>query len=156
MKRLTTISAAILLAGGIQLAYAQPPGGGGGRGGFGGMDFDALNTDDTPGTANEGEQVLTVDEVGAFFEQMMAGRGGGGPGGGAQQGQAAGGGAPGGGAAGGRGRGGGGFDPTTIFANWDTNEDGEVTQAEFDARPQGGRGRGGGGPGGGRAGGPPQ
>ena len=167
------VSSALVLAGGMQLANAQPPGGGGGGGGRGmgmNMTFDALNTDKTPGTANDGEQVITVAELGAYFEQMMAGRGGGAPGGGAPGGGAPraggpGGGAPGGGAPGGRG---GGFDPATMFGTWDTNSDGEITSAEFDARPQGGgQGRGGpggaqgrGGPGGGapggpRAGGPP-
>jgi len=110
------------------------------------MTFDGLNTDKTPGTKNKDAQVLTEQEVAAFF----AGRAGGPPRGGGAGGDAPGGGggaAPGGG---GGGRGGRGFDPATIFSNWDANGDGEVTQAEFDARPQRGRGPGGpGGPGGG-------
>lgn len=148
MKKLTILSSAILLAGGWQLALAQPPGGGGGggRGGFG-MTFDGLNTDKAPGTKNEGQQVLTAAEVGAFFEQMAAGRAGGGAPAAGGAAPAAGGGAPPAGGGGGGGR--GGFDPTTIFAGWDANSDGEVTQAEFDARPQ--RGRGAGGPPGGGA-----
>jgi hypothetical protein len=41
-----------------------------------------------------------------------------------------------------------------IFANWDTNKDGSVSQAEFDARPR--PGGPGGGPPGGPGGGPPR
>jgi hypothetical protein len=79
--------------------------------------------------------VLTKDEVAAFFEARRAAGGGQGRGPGA-------GGPPG---------GGGPPDPAQIFARWDTNGDGKVTKAEFDARPrppgggQGG-GQGGGGP----------
>jgi translation initiation factor IF-2 len=106
-----------------------------------------LNTDKTPGTKNAGQQVLTVAEVTALF----AGRGGGAPGGGgAAPGGAppAGGAAPGGAPPAGGGGGGAGFDPATIFAGWDTNMDGEVTSAEFDARPRRGGGGGRGAPGG--------
>ena len=54
--------------------------------------------------------VLTKEEVVAFFEARRAAGGGGGAGG-----------PP---------------DPAQIFARWDTNGDGKVTKAEFDARPR--------------------
>ena len=73
--------------------------------------------------------VLTKDEVVAFFEARRAAGGGAGAGG-----------PPGGG--------GGPPDPAQVFARWDTNGDGKVTKAEFDARPRPG------GPGGGQ--GPPR
>jgi hypothetical protein len=114
------------------------------------MTFATLNTDQTPGTKNAGVQVLTAAEVAAVFAARGGGAGGA-PGGAAPGGAAppaAGGAAPGGGVpAGGR----GGFDPATIFASWDANADGEVTEAEFDARPR----RGGAPPGGAPGGAPP-
>lgn len=140
MKRLTILSSAILLAGGWQLAQAQPPGGGGAGGRGGGFTFAALNTDMTPGTKNAGVQVLTVAEVTAAFAARGAGAGG-----------APGGAPPAGGGAAAPGGGRGGFDPATIFAGWDANSDGEVTEAEYDARPR----RGGPPPGGAPGGAPP-
>jgi hypothetical protein len=95
--------------------------------------------------------VLTKDEVAAFFEARRAAGGGGqgrGPGAG---------GPPGGAQGGGQGRGpgaggppGGPPDPAQVFARWDTNGDGKVTKAEFDARPRPG------GPGGAGGQGPPR
>ena len=114
------------------------------------MTFATLNTDMTPGTKNAGVQVLTAAEVAAAF----AGRGGAPGGGGAAAGgggaaPGAGGAAPGGAAPGGGAAGGGrGFDPAATFARWDANSDGEVTEAEFDARPRGGGPGAGGAPGG--------
>ena len=132
MKRLTTISAAIVLAGGIQLAYAQPPGGGGG---FTPPTFDAINQADADGNKDDH---LTLEEVTAYFEEMMAGFGGGRGGGGP----------------------GGGMDIAAIFAGWDTvpeGGDGMITEEEWDARPARGGGPGRAGGGGGRfGGGPPQ
>jgi hypothetical protein len=150
VKRLTILSSAILLAGGWQLAQAQPPGGGGG--GFTPPTFDSLNTDMTPGTANAGVQVLTAAEVTAYYTTLFAGRAGGAPGGGAPP---AGGGAPPAGGGAPPAGGGGGFDPATIFGTWDTNMDGEVTAAEFEARPRRGGGGGRGAPGGAPPGGAP-
>ncbi len=46
--------------------------------------------------------------------------------------------------------------PDEVLGRWDTNKDGTVSQAEFDARPRGQGGPGGGGGGGGGAGGPPR
>jgi hypothetical protein len=90
-----------------------------------GMSFDAINQADEDGNKDDH---LTLEEVRAFFEEMMAGRGGG----------PAGGGGPGGGA------GAGGEDfVATIFANWDTDPeggDGKITEEEFENRPQGRRG----------------
>lgn len=134
MKKATIVSSALLIVGGWQLAQAQPPGGG--RGGMAQMSFDAINQADEDGNKDDH---LTIEEVRAFFEEMMAGRAGG----------------PGGGRAGGGGPGGGDF-IATIFSNWDTDPeggDGKITEEEFDNRQQMG-GRGGAGPGG-RAGGPP-
>jgi len=120
------------------------------------MTFDGINTDKTAVKIGDADvQVITSDELSAFFANMMGGRGGGAPGGGPPAGGGgprAGGAAPGGGAGPGGGGGGrGGFDPATMFGQWDADGDGYITQAEFDARPQGGRGGGGagrGGPGG--------
>lgn len=112
MNKLGLISSALVVAIGWQAAQAQPPGGGGG---FQPPTFDSINQADADGNKDDH---LTVEEVTAYFETMMAGRGGGG---------------------------GRGFDPATIFAGWDTipeGGDGKITQEEFDARPQG-RGRGG-------------
>jgi hypothetical protein len=78
--------------------------------------------------------VLTKDEVVAFFEARRAAGGGQGPGGA---------GPPGGGAP---------PDPAQVFARWDANGDGNVTKAEFDARPR----PPGGGQGGGQGQGPPR
>lgn len=151
------MSTAILLAGGWHLAQAQAPGGAGGAGGFTPPTFDTYNTDKTPGTKNAGQQVITQAEYTAAITALIAARGGGAGGAPAAGGAApAGGGAApaGGGAAGARGA--GAFDPAATYATWDTNADGEVTQAEFDARPRrggGGGARGGGAPGAGGAGG---
>lgn len=71
--------------------------------------------------------VLTKDEVVAFFEARRAAGGGQGAGGPAAGGPPGGGGPP---------------DPAQIFARWDTNGDGKVTKAEFDARPRPGSGAG--------------
>jgi hypothetical protein len=135
VKKLTILGSAILLAGGWQLALAQPPGGGGGRGGFGGMTFDALNTDkDNHEMMGKGDdahevQILSMEEVEAYFNQLFAGRqGGGGP--------------PGGGG----GRAGGGDFIQGMFSRWDADGSGGVTEEEFNNRPRGRRG--GGGPGG--------
>ena len=80
------------------------------------------------------EDLAFREEVRAFFDNMMAGRGGGGPGGAGGQDFIA-----------------------NMFASWDTQPeggDGMITEEEWDARPQrgGGAGRGGGRFGGG----PPQ
>jgi hypothetical protein len=122
------------------------------------MTFDGINTDKTAVKIGDADaQVITPDELSAFFANIMGGRGGGAPGGGAPGGGGprAGGAAPQGAAPGGRagpggpGGGGGGFDPSAMFGQWDADGDGYITQAEFDARPQGGRGGAGrGGPGG--------
>ncbi len=69
---------------------------------------------------------LSKEEVVAFFNERRAG--GGGP--------------PRGPGAGGPPGGGGPPDPAQIFARWDTNHDGKVTKAEFDARPRPGGGPG--------------
>ena len=133
MKRLIFVSSAILIGAAAQFAHAQPPAGGGFGGG---MTFDAINQADEDGNKDDH---LTVDELRAFFEQRMAafgGRGGGGGGGG--RGPGAGG--PGGGP-------GGGDFLANMFGSWDANDDGIVTEAEFDERPRGGFG-GGRGPGG--------
>lgn len=101
----------------------------------------------TPGTKNAGVQVLTVAEVTAAFAARGGGAGGA-PGGAAPP---AGGAAPPAGGAAAAPGGGRGFDPATIFAGWDANADGEVTEAEYDARPR----RGGAPPGGAPGGAPP-
>jgi hypothetical protein len=101
------------------------------------MSFDAINQADENGNKDD---YLTLEEVSAWFEERLAAFA-----------------ARGGGAGGGGGGRGGNFNPETIFAAWDTDPeggDGKVTEAEFNARPQGG-GRGGFGGGGGR-GAPPQ
>jgi hypothetical protein len=88
--------------------------------------------------------VLTKDEVVAFFEARRAAGGGG-------QGRGPGAGGPGAGGPGAGGpQGGGPPDPAQILARWDTNGDGKVTKAEFDARPRPG------GPGGAGGQGPPR
>jgi len=135
VRRLTVLSTAIALAGGWQLASAQPPGGGGG---FTPPTFDAINMADDAGKKDDH---LTLDEVRAYFETAFAGRGGppggrGGPGGG-------GGGPGGGGPGGGAGGPGGGDFVANMFGQWDADHDGMVTQKEFDERPQGRGGRGG-------------
>ena len=128
------------------------------------MTFDTLNTDKTPGTKNAGAQVITQAEYTAAITALIAARGGGAGGAPAAGGAApAPGGAapaPGGAAAAGGGQGGGrgAFDPVATYTSWDTNADGEVTQAEFDARPRrggGGGGAAGAGGGGARGGGAP-
>jgi len=130
VNKLTLISSALLIAGGTQIAQAQPPGG---RGQMPAMDFDAINTE-----TEDSPDYLTEAEVNAFMQRMMANRAGGpggagGPPGGGQGGPRAGG--PGGGAGG-------------MFGRWDTDGDGKVTREEFQNRQAfGGRG-GPGGPGG--------
>jgi len=112
------VGATVALAGGWLIAQAQPPGGGG-RGGFANMTFDAINQADEDGNKDDH---LTLEEVRAYFAEMMAGRGGGPAGGGGQD-MAA-----------------------MIFANWDTvpeGGDGMITEEEFNNRPQGRRGGGG-------------
>lgn len=135
MKKMTMVSSALLIVGGWQLAQAQPPGGG--PGGFTPPTFDSINQADEEGNKDDH---LTIEEVRAYFEEMMAGRAGG----------------PGGGRAGGGPGGPGGEDfIATMFSNWDTDPeggDGMITEEEWDSRPQMG-GRRGGGPGG--PGGPP-
>ena len=131
MRKLTILGSAIAIFVGWQVAQAQPPGGGGGRGGMANVTFDAINKADENGKK---DNHLTVEEVSAYFAEMMAARGGG-PGG-----------PPGGGGAGGQDMG------AQIFARWDTvpeGGDGMITEEEFNNRPQGG-GRGG------RGGPPPQ
>ena len=131
----TAIVITAVLAGVVsmnQSAVAQPPGGGG-PGGFAPPVFADIDKDD--------DGKIMPEELATYFQSRAAGApGGAGPGGGA-------GGPPGGGAGGP----GGAFDPTAIFGRWDANSDGEVTEAEYDARPRGGQG--GGAPG---AGGPPR
>lgn len=136
MKKLTVISSAILLAGSWQLAQAQPPGGGGRGGGFANMSFDALNTDksnhEMMGEGDDAHevQILSIAEVEAYFNQLFAGRqGGGGP--------------PAGGAERAGGPGGGGNFIQNMFARWDADGSGGVTEEEFNNRPQGRRGGGG-------------
>ena len=128
MKKLTLMSSAILIAGAVQVAQAQPPGGGGR---FANMSFDAINQADEDGNKDDH---LTIEELRTFFEERAAagGPGGGGPGGGG----------PGGGGGFGGGPGGGDF-VVNIFGRWDANEDGMITATEFEERP---RGRGPGGP----------
>jgi hypothetical protein len=101
-----------------RLACAQPP--------PGPPSFDAMDKNK--------DGVLTKDEVVAFFEARRSASGGQGTG--AQNGQTRG---PGAGGAQGRGP----PDPAQVFARWDTNGDGKVTKAEFDARPRPGAGGGG-------------
>ena len=64
MNKLTLISSAILIAGGTQVAQAQPPGGGAG---MPAMDFDAINTE----TADSPDY-LTEAEVNAFMHEPLA------------------------------------------------------------------------------------
>jgi hypothetical protein len=123
------MGSALILVGASQLALAQPPGGGGGRGGFANMTFDAINMADENGKKDDH---LTLDELRHYFEEMMAARGGGGGGGGRF--------------GGGGGAGGQDF-VATMFSNWDTEPeggDGMITEEEFNNRPQGRGGFGGG------------
>jgi ABC-type glycerol-3-phosphate transport system substrate-binding protein len=119
------MGSALILVGASQLALAQPPGGGGGRGNM--MTFDAINMADANGNKDDH---LTLDEVRHYFEEMMAARGGGGGGGGRFGGA------------------GGGQDfVANMFSSWDTQPeggDGMVTEEEFNNRPQGRGGFGGG------------
>lgn len=138
MKRLTILGSAIVIAGSWQLASAQPPGGGGG---FTPPTFDSINMADDEGKKDDH---LTLDEVRAYFAERFAAFGGRGPGGGGGPPGGGGGAGPGGGGAGGPG---GGDFVANMFAQWDADDDGMVTQKEFDERPQGRGGRrGGGGP----------
>lgn len=127
MKTLKLIGvAATLLA--AQLATAQPPAGGP----PGGMQPPEFK--DFDGNA---DGKIVQEEFSAYMERMMANM---------PQGQGNGNaGAPGGGP-------GGGMGMQAMFGRWDTNSDGEVNQAEFDARPRMGPGMGGPGAGQGQGG----
>lgn len=137
MKKSLMVGAILALAGSSLPALAQPPGGGpGGR-------FQPPTFADLDGN---GDGKIVQEEFDTRMQKRMDAMGRG-PGGGAG-GRPAGPGGPPGGYGGPRG---GPGAPGGMFASWDTNGDGAVTEEEFNARP---RFRGSyGGPGGGR---PPQ